>query len=274
MADSSRACAARLFRRSGRDRRWAAYDQTTCGRERGGECSRACTPTPRWQLPTPFAVRRRSHSCCRRRGYRRALRGGDAWEWQLGSARIQSRRWSRWTALRYRQRGLVVHRGTLADLTDCSRDGLPVTRSSATCWDSSPVARACRGRGLDRPTARARPRDEGRPRRLFGTCVVRTPVRGVRRFERAVSLVDGRSESPQESRLRVRLTLAGLPPPRSSSRSSTTTAGSWLESISPGATSGSRSSTTACGTSGRRRRCTRTVGGSMRSSGLGGSSFM
>jgi very-short-patch-repair endonuclease len=37
--------------------------------------------------------------------------------------------------------------------------------------------------------------------------------RGGRRFERVLSLVDARAESPQESRLRVRLTLAGLRPP-------------------------------------------------------------
>lgn len=37
--------------------------------------------------------------------------------------------------------------------------------------------------------------------------------RGHRRAQRAVALADGRSESPQESRLRIRLVLAGLPPP-------------------------------------------------------------
>lgn len=36
---------------------------------------------------------------------------------------------------------------------------------------------------------------------------------GSRRTRRALALADGRSESPQESRLRVRLVLAGLPPP-------------------------------------------------------------
>jgi hypothetical protein len=38
--------------------------------------------------------------------------------------------------------------------------------------------------------------------------------RGWRRFARVVALVDGRAASPMESRLRVRLALAGLPPPQ------------------------------------------------------------
>jgi very-short-patch-repair endonuclease len=37
--------------------------------------------------------------------------------------------------------------------------------------------------------------------------------RGWRRFDRAAGLADGGAESPQESRLRVRLVLAGLPRP-------------------------------------------------------------
>lgn len=37
--------------------------------------------------------------------------------------------------------------------------------------------------------------------------------RGTRQTRRAAELADGRSESPQESRLRVRLVLAGLPAP-------------------------------------------------------------
>jgi len=116
------------------------------------------------------------------------------------------------TTLRYRAGGLVVHRGTLAPVDRIPVKGLPVTSLERTCWDLAQwldiveaVVWIDRILTLGRTTTAdlARYLDQRR----------QETVRGVRRFERAVSLVDARSESQQESRLRVRLTLAGLPPP-------------------------------------------------------------
>jgi very-short-patch-repair endonuclease len=116
------------------------------------------------------------------------------------------------TRLRYRTGGLVVHRGTLVPADRISVNGLPVTSVERTCWDLAhwldvveAVVWIDQVLTLGRTTTAdlARYLDQRR----------QDTFRGVRRFERAVSLVDARSESQQESRLRVRLTLAGLPPP-------------------------------------------------------------
>lgn len=48
---------------------------------------------------------------------------------------------------------------------------------------------------------------------LREACQAKSGQRGSRRAERAFDLADGRAESPPESRLRVRLVLAGLPRP-------------------------------------------------------------
>jgi very-short-patch-repair endonuclease len=116
------------------------------------------------------------------------------------------------TRLRYRTGGLVVHRGTLAPTDRISVNGIPVTSVERTCWDLAQwldvvesVVWIDQILTLGRTTTADLTRYLDRRRQ--------DTVRGVRRFERAASLVDARSESQQESRLRVRLTLAGLPPP-------------------------------------------------------------
>jgi hypothetical protein len=116
-------------------------------------------------------------------------------------------------ALPCRHRGILIHRGPLADQDRLLVQGLPVTSPVRTCWDLArwlePVEAVV---WIDRvialgPVTKA-------DLVAFGTRRHQLPrVRGWRRFDAAVSLVDGRSESAPESRLRVRLTLAGLPPP-------------------------------------------------------------
>jgi hypothetical protein len=48
---------------------------------------------------------------------------------------------------------------------------------------------------------------------LASFCAARTGRRGSRRAQQVCALIDGRAQSPPESHLRVRLVLAGLPPP-------------------------------------------------------------
>lgn len=106
--------------------------------------------------------------------------------------------------------GVRVHTAEVAlgDLVD--RNGMPVTSPTRTCWDLA--------RWLDvveavvvidtllarRVTTREALRDHA---------LSRAGQRGWRLMLRAVDLADAGAESPQESRLRVRLVLAGLPGP-------------------------------------------------------------
>jgi hypothetical protein len=106
--------------------------------------------------------------------------------------------------------GLRVHSGDLADEEVCRVRATRVTGPARTCWDLArwlPLADAvalidrllCLGTVTRASLVEYLERREG--------------DRGWRRFQRVLSLVDGRAESPQESRLRARLVLAGLAPP-------------------------------------------------------------
>lgn len=107
--------------------------------------------------------------------------------------------------------GLVVHRGALepGDTVHLP-GGLRLTSAARTCWD------LCAW--LDIVDAVAYldvflARRLVLPEELIALFEDRRRRRGSARFLRALRLVDPLSESPQESRLRVRLTLAGLPRP-------------------------------------------------------------
>jgi hypothetical protein len=110
--------------------------------------------------------------------------------------------------------GVIVHRANFF-AEECVRlRGLIVTSPVRTCWDValwlSPVEAVVL---VDRMLAKGRV-TIGQLRRYLDQRLAETPrSRGWRRFARIVGLVDGRAESPQESRLRVRFVLAGLPPP-------------------------------------------------------------
>ncbi|MFC7481323.1 endonuclease domain-containing protein [Luedemannella flava] len=88
--------------------------------------------------------------------------------------------------------------------------GVPTTTAVRTCWDLAqwlPLTEAVTltDRLLHAGLVTAGQLDEYAARRAGG--------RGIRRFTKMASLADGRAESPQESRLRVALRLAGLPAP-------------------------------------------------------------
>ncbi|MBX6751672.1 MAG: hypothetical protein IRY85_18780 [Micromonosporaceae bacterium] len=115
-------------------------------------------------------------------------------------------------APRCRQGGVAVHHGVLGTADRVVVERLPVTSPARTCWDLvswlDPVEAVV---WIDRLLALGRVTTAELSDWLARHRAAAT--RGVRRFERALSLVDARSESPAESRLRVRLALAGLRPP-------------------------------------------------------------
>jgi very-short-patch-repair endonuclease len=107
-------------------------------------------------------------------------------------------------------RGLVVHHVALAAGDIASQDDLLVTSPARTAWDlacwmepvrSVPILDGMLAQGLTSPDA------------LDHYLSAKRPRRGRHRVEQAISLTDARAQSPQESRLRVLLVLAGLPKP-------------------------------------------------------------
>ncbi|WP_328425751.1 hypothetical protein OG470_17865 [Micromonospora sp. NBC_00389] len=140
--------------------------------------------------------------------------------------------------------GLQVHHGEI-DLGDVvERAGVRVTGPARTCWDLA--------RWLDLVEAVV-VIDALLARRLTDVstlreyALARAGQRGWRSLLLAVDLADAGAESPQESRTRVRLVLAGLPRPQTRG-SSPTRAGSWPGLTWPGRRSRSRWSTTGSGT--------------------------
>jgi hypothetical protein len=106
--------------------------------------------------------------------------------------------------------GLKIHVADLPEDDVRVVDGVRSTTALRTCWDLT--------QWLSVPDAVAY-LDAMIARRLVTTAALTTYARqragrrGWRKLLRAVSLADPAAESPQESRLRVRLVLAGLPKP-------------------------------------------------------------
>jgi very-short-patch-repair endonuclease len=106
--------------------------------------------------------------------------------------------------------GLRVHLCGLADEDVQLLDGTRVTTPPRTCWDLAQWRDPADAVAyLDRMLARSLVTREG----LVAYARRHAGQRGWRRLLRAVDLADPAAESPQESRLRVRLILAGLPKP-------------------------------------------------------------
>jgi hypothetical protein len=107
-------------------------------------------------------------------------------------------------------KGLKLHRGDLDDEEVRLIRGVRVTGASRTCWDLAQWLTATEAVVLiDRVLALGTVTRGDLEKYL----AARQGQRGWRRMQRVLSLVDARAESPQESRLRARLVLAGLPPP-------------------------------------------------------------
>jgi hypothetical protein len=110
--------------------------------------------------------------------------------------------------------GTIMHRGNLAPEDRLQREHYALTTPVRTCWDLarwlSPVEAVViidqlLARGVVTPA-------QLEAYRLRRRAEKPTP-RGIRRYERVLELVDGGAGSPQESRVRVRLVLAGIPRP-------------------------------------------------------------
>jgi very-short-patch-repair endonuclease len=106
--------------------------------------------------------------------------------------------------------GLRIHSGDIRDEEVRLIRGIRTTDPLRTCWDLCRWLTVVEAVVLiDRLLAlRGVTRDD-----LDAYLRSRESQRGSRRMRRVLDLVDGRAESPQESRLRARLVLAGLPPP-------------------------------------------------------------
>jgi hypothetical protein len=108
------------------------------------------------------------------------------------------------------RQGVVVHAVALGRPEMTMISGLPVTTAPRTAWDvgawldpvtAVPIIDGMLGRGLVNAT------------RLADLAGHRRRERAGRRAAEALLLADGAAKTPAESRLRVRLVLAGLPRP-------------------------------------------------------------
>lgn len=107
-------------------------------------------------------------------------------------------------------RGLRIRQDRLGADEATVASGCRVTSVSRTAWDLARRVRLVEAVVAVDALAR---RGSFAPADLLGYRVTRPGARGCRRLGRVVALADLRAESPPESRLRVRLVLAGLPAP-------------------------------------------------------------
>ncbi|SCL24140.1 Transcriptional regulator, AbiEi antitoxin, Type IV TA system [Micromonospora rhizosphaerae] len=106
--------------------------------------------------------------------------------------------------------GLVVHTGEVAETDVLTRSGTPITTPSRTSWDLAQWLSTEEAVTVVDGLLRRRLVSAGELRDLAHA---RLGARGWKRMLRVAGLADGGAESPQESRLRVGLVLAGLPTP-------------------------------------------------------------
>jgi hypothetical protein len=111
---------------------------------------------------------------------------------------------------RHAPAGIVVHTWSVLPDEICERDGMTLTTAARTAFDI----------GRTRPPARAIPildallnATDLRRADVSALADAHAGVPGVARLRAALELVDGGAESPPESRLRLVIVGAGLPPP-------------------------------------------------------------
>ncbi|MGR6318451.1 hypothetical protein Q2K19_00545 [Micromonospora soli] len=115
------------------------------------------------------------------------------------------------TARRGPAAGLRVHRAEVDQGDIVHRLGLPITSPARTCWDLARWLDIVEAVVLIDALLARRFTDLAT---LRDYALARAGRRGWRALLRAVDLADPGAESPQESRTRVRLVLAGLPRPK------------------------------------------------------------
>ncbi len=112
---------------------------------------------------------------------------------------------------RPRVRDVIAHAGHLDPAERCLIRGIPVTTPLRTCWDLTQWLDPIEAVVLLDRIVRAGLVTEAT---LSAHAAARRGTYGSVRFAQTVALVNGRAESPQESRLRVMMVLAGLPMPQ------------------------------------------------------------
>jgi very-short-patch-repair endonuclease len=106
--------------------------------------------------------------------------------------------------------GLIVHKGQLTAADLRSVDSITVTSPYRVCWDLACWLELVEAVVFTDAIARRRLVTRESLRRYVEE---RAGERGYARARRVIELMEPAAESPQESRLRVRLVLAGLPRP-------------------------------------------------------------
>jgi hypothetical protein len=106
--------------------------------------------------------------------------------------------------------GLRIRYATLAAEDMEERDGCRLTTAERTAWDLARRLPTTEAVVVLDAVARVAP---FRPAALLDRRARQPGARGCRRLDELVALADPRAESPGETRLRVRLVRAGLPPP-------------------------------------------------------------
>jgi hypothetical protein len=107
--------------------------------------------------------------------------------------------------------GILIHRDKLVDDEVCVIGGMPTTTAARTAYDLG------RRDGLTRAVMRldALANATGLKRRSVDVLIDRhAGARGIVQLRRAVDLMDGSAESPQETRTRLLLIAAGFPRPQ------------------------------------------------------------
>jgi hypothetical protein len=115
-----------------------------------------------------------------------------------------------WKARIPRLRGLRVHTLDLDPEETAEHAGLRLTTPRRTCWDLAGWAEMTSAVATIDALLHAGLLDADQ---LAGDLAAHQGQRGSRLAERVFGMVDAAAQSPQESRLRVRLVLAGLPRP-------------------------------------------------------------
>ena len=136
---------------------------------------------------------------------------------------------------------IVVHSDTLLPDEVTNLEGIAVTNAARTAFDIG--RRTQRLLAVQRLDALANATDL-KTTDVDAVIARHKGARGIRRLRRILSLVDGGSESPRESRTRFVLIDAGLPKPETQIRVSTSTGTSSAASTWAGESGSSQSSTT------------------------------
>ena len=107
-------------------------------------------------------------------------------------------------------RGVMVHRTDLRPADVVEKEGIRVTSVERTAWDVAALEKLRDAVACLDAMAFAGTLSDGVLRRVAGSAI---GTWGSRRVRRALSLVDGRAQSPPESWVRVACHMAGLPAP-------------------------------------------------------------